>query len=56
MKYAVLASGSKGNSTIVSSGKTNILIDCGISKKRLNERLAICGLGITDINIVLVTH
>lgn len=56
MKYAVLASGSKGNATLVCSEKTVILIDCGISRRKLEERLAQCGLGITDISAVLVTH
>lgn len=56
MKYAVLSSGSKGNATVISDGKTNILIDCGISKKQLNERLLTCGLTLSDINYVLITH
>lgn len=56
MKYAILSSGSKGNATIVSDGKTNILIDCGISKKMLNDRLLSCGLSLCDVDYVLITH
>lgn len=56
MKYAVLSSGSAGNATIVCSQKANILIDCGINKKTLNERLSQCGLGVDDINVLLITH
>ena len=34
MKFCVLASGSKGNCTLVSDGATRLLVDCGISCRR----------------------
>ena len=56
MKFNIIASGSKGNATIVSHKKTNILIDMGISLTRLNEGLVEFGLNIKDINAAIFTH
>ena len=56
MYFHIIASGSKGNATIISNGKTNILIDIGISKIRLTEGLNEIGLSIEDIDTVLITH
>lgn len=51
-----LFSSSKGNCTYIGSKDSGILIDCGISFKRLNEALAINGLSIDAIKGVFVTH
>lgn len=51
-----LFSGSDGNSTLISSGDTHILIDAGVSFKRLNAALCENGLAPTDISAVFVTH
>lgn len=56
MKYAVLSSGSKGNSTLIQGEKTCFLIDCGITKKKLIETLNQCGVGFSDIQKVLISH
>ena len=56
MKFNIIASGSKGNATIVTYNNTNILIDMGISLKRLNEGLAEFGLSVKDIHGALFTH
>lgn len=56
MKISVLASGSKGNSTLVSCGDTNVLVDVGICKKTLETDLSAFGLSIDDISAILVTH
>ena len=32
VRFTVLASGSKGNSTVVTGGKTRILVDAGLSR------------------------
>lgn len=56
MKFNIVASGSKGNATIVRHKNTNILIDMGISLSRLNEGLSEFGLNVKDINAVLFTH
>lgn len=56
MKFAVIASGSKGNCTFVSSGKTNILVDVGISPRRICKFLSDFGLSPDDISGILITH
>lgn len=56
MKFNIIASGSKGNATIVSQNKTNILIDMGISLTRLKEGLNEFGLDVKDINAAIFTH
>jgi len=56
MKVSVLASGSKGNATLVSCGETNLLIDAGISTKSLESSLATFGITLDKISGVLVTH
>lgn len=56
MKYFILASGSKGNATIIKGPQTKILIDMGLSLKQFNERLARFALESKNINATLFTH
>jgi phosphoribosyl 1,2-cyclic phosphodiesterase len=57
MYFSVLASGSKANSTlIVSPTGTAILIDCGLSVRECERRIALLGLKLSDVQAVLITH
>lgn len=56
MRVKVLASGSKGNSTIVLSDNTKILIDAGIGLQQIKYALDMEEIDISSINAVLVTH
>ena len=56
MLVSVLASGSKGNSTLIKTDKLNILIDAGMNLKYLNEQLSKLDLSIEDINYLFITH
>lgn len=58
MKFYSLVSGSSGNAALISAGKTNLLIDCGISAKKTDAMLKEAGLegGLHDIDAVLLTH
>lgn len=56
MKFTVLASGSKANSIVVSSGGTSVLIDCGLSAKETFLRLRSRGLCEGDLSAILITH
>ena len=57
MKFIILASGSKGNSTLVIGEKGNLLlIDAGISYKEIKEKINNYGYDIADIKDVLITH
>lgn len=51
-----LVSGSSGNSSLVSYKGTHILVDCGMSGKRLEQLLSGLGLRGSDISAILVTH
>ena len=52
----VLASGSKGNAVLVRAGKTSILVDAGISSKRLVAGLAKAGVKPGELTGIFVTH
>lgn len=51
-----LASGSRANCTLVSDGKTHILIDLGVSVKYLTASLGALGLTPADISALFITH
>ena len=56
MYFHIIASGSKGNATIVVSNKTVLLIDMGIALTRLEEGLSEMNLTVNDITGALFTH
>ena len=56
MIVKVFASGSGGNCLLLSEERTNLLIDAGISMRRLREALRGADLDIQDIGGVLITH
>ena len=56
MKFCTLSSGSSGNCAVIKSGNTAILIDAGISMRRIKQGLAEIGLLPEDISAILVTH
>lgn len=57
MKIDLLCSGSKGNSCLVRSDTTSILIDCGPTTKRYQvNALQECGVSIDNLDALLITH
>ncbi|MDH3348734.1 MAG: MBL fold metallo-hydrolase [Desulfobulbaceae bacterium] len=56
MEFCVLGSGSKGNSVLVASGDTVVVIDAGFSGVDLQQRIACVGYQPEQISAVLVTH
>lgn len=54
--FCPLASGSKGNCIFLSSGKTKILIDAGISAKSLKAKLEEINVDLAEIDAILVSH
>lgn len=56
MKLCSIASGSSGNCIYVGSDDTNILIDVGISKKRIEEGLSEIGIPCESLDAILITH
>lgn len=56
LAICTLASGSKGNSTYISDGKTSILIDAGLSGVELKRRLLSRDLVPEHLDAIIVTH
>jgi len=56
MQVHVLASGSSGNAILIIMGRHKILVDAGISCRRIEKGLAAMGLNIGKLDTVLVTH
>ena len=56
MRMMPIASGSSGNCIYVGSDNTHILIDAGISRKKIEEGLNSIDLSLKDIDAVFVTH
>lgn len=52
----VLSSGSEGNSTLVRAGETTLLVDAGLARVAMDERLEAARLPPRGIAHVLVTH
>ena len=56
LKIASIGSSSSGNAYIVSDGNTRLLLDVGLTAKRIKEGLAECRLGVEDIQGIFITH
>lgn len=56
MKVKVLASGSKGNVSLIICGKIKILIDIGLPYLRVQKHLQDNHLTFNDIDAILITH
>ena len=54
MRFTVLGSGSTGNAVLISSEKTNVLVDAGMSAREILRRLA--EVGCDRLDGVLITH
>lgn len=52
----LLASGSKGNATVIAAGPTTILVDAGLSCRELLRRMAQVGEDPEALDAVLITH
>jgi phosphoribosyl 1,2-cyclic phosphodiesterase len=56
MDVCTLASGSKGNCLLASCGQTHILIDAGVSARRITRSLGELGLRPEELSAVFITH
>ena len=56
VQFAVLSSGSRGNSTLIRGDGAAILIDAGLMPKDLEAKLAIAGTPWSRVGCVLLTH
>ncbi|MBV8631411.1 MAG: MBL fold metallo-hydrolase, partial [Silvibacterium sp.] len=56
VRMTVLASGSRGNSTVVSSTRTRILVDAGVSCREFFKRMQAAGEDPRTLDAILITH
>ena len=56
MKIMNLVSGSSGNSTLVGTNRVNVLLDAGVSMKKIEECLNTADHTGADIDAILITH
>ncbi len=61
LRFSNLASGSKGNATVVqardkSGFTTHLLVDCGLSRKELFHRLLLMQVNPEELNGIFITH
>ncbi len=56
VRFTVLASGSKGNCTVVTGGKTRILVDAGLSCRELFRRMRLAEEDPATLDAIIITH
>jgi phosphoribosyl 1,2-cyclic phosphodiesterase len=56
VSVSVLASGSRGNSTVIESSQARILVDAGISCRETFKRLKLIGLDPKQLSAIVITH
>ncbi len=54
--FLSLVSSSSGNCSLVSDGSTSILVDCGLSLKKLEDELSCVGVNPRSLSAILITH
>lgn len=56
IRFTVLSSGSTGNATLIEYGEHKVLLDAGLSMKRIEQLLAERGVSGGQLSCLLVTH
>lgn len=56
LRVTVLGSGSAGNACLVEAEGCRILLDAGLSARRMTERLAACGRKLEELDGIVLTH
>lgn len=56
LHFSVLASGSTGNAFYIGTDQTKLLVDAGLSGKKLTSSLEEVGVDPTELDGILVTH
>jgi phosphoribosyl 1,2-cyclic phosphodiesterase len=56
LRLSVLSSGSSGNATYMETDSAGLLVDAGLSRRRIEALLATIGRDLTDVRAVLLTH
>src|SRR5215211_7662686 len=56
LRLSVLSSGSSGNATYMETDSGGLLVDAGLSRRRIAALLARIGRNLTDVRAILLTH
>jgi phosphoribosyl 1,2-cyclic phosphodiesterase len=56
LRFASIGSGSRGNALLVEFDDTLIMVDCGLPRRVVEERLRTLGKSPADLTALLVTH
>ena len=56
VRMTVLASGSRGNCTVVTGGRTSVLVDAGVSCREILKRMQTAGEDPSKLDAILITH
>ncbi|MFO0879281.1 MAG: MBL fold metallo-hydrolase [Gemmataceae bacterium] len=56
LRYTALASGSRGNSSLVQVSGTSLLIDAGLPLQELEKRCLLAGKSLAPVQAILLTH
>ena len=60
LRFCCLGSGSEGNALVVEAADgvavTRVLLDNGFNGRQLRQRLGRCGLGLDDLDAIVLTH
>lgn len=56
LKVSILASGSSGNATYIETPRQKILVDAGLSGKRIEALMNSIGRSVAEVDRILVTH
>jgi phosphoribosyl 1,2-cyclic phosphodiesterase len=56
LRFAALGSGSRGNAALVEFGSTLLMVDCGLPRKAVEERIRALEREPRDVTAILVTH
>ncbi len=56
MRFTVLGSGSTGNAVLITSDRTRVLVDAGLSAREILRRLGEMGVSPETLDAILITH
>lgn len=56
MEFCNLASGSKGNCSVISTKSVSVMIDDGLNFRALSEKARLANIDLSRINAVIITH
>ncbi|MEZ0387085.1 MAG: MBL fold metallo-hydrolase, partial [Verrucomicrobium sp.] len=56
LSLTVLGSGSSGNCAVIRTDRTRLLVDAGLSARRITQRLEQVGLSVDQLDGILLTH